>query len=106
MKLNITSGRLSIFLITCIALSNAVVFAKGHSKELFDKNCGHSLILKGGEPAINPATTLPYVFIFVIIQILSLAMEHLKIHIRHLPLLKLVRYQMTSSMFFPEMELI
>lgn len=65
MKLNITSGRLSIFLITCIALSNAVVFAKGHSKELFDKFCGHSLILKGGEPAINPATTLPYVFIFV-----------------------------------------
>lgn len=54
-----------MFLVACIALSHAVVFAKGNSKELFDKFCGHTLILKGGQSAINPVTALPYVFVFV-----------------------------------------
>ncbi len=65
MKFILTSRQVSLFLVTCLALMSAGVLAKGHSHDLFYKFSGNSLILKGGEPAINPATSSAYFFVFV-----------------------------------------
>ena len=65
MKFILTSRQVSLFLVTCLALMSAGVLAKGHSQDLFCKFSGNSLILLGGEPAINPTTGTPYFFVFV-----------------------------------------
>ncbi len=65
MKSILMRSRLFIVLATCIALSGAAVLAKGHSDAKFCKFRDHTLILKGGEPALSRETCKPLFFVFV-----------------------------------------